>query len=103
MSNTPTSSEDLYWRLHGLSKILEGSGFIDESKHPDAYATILDAMAFVRGSQPVVLEPLTLQQIAKAFAEAGLDPDDYPDDVMIEPLVRTIERAHGIKQGGQHG
>lgn len=42
--------------------------------------------------------PLTLQQIAKAFAEAGLDPDDYPDDVMIEPLVRTIERAHGITQ-----
>ena len=46
--------------------------------------------------QPVVREPLTLQQIAKAFAEAGLNPDDYPDDVMIEPLVRAIERYHGI-------
>lgn len=50
--------------------------------------------------QPVVREPLTLQQIAKAFAEAGLDPDDYPDDVMIEPLVRSIERAHSITQNG---
>ena len=55
MSNTP--SEELYWRLHSLSKILEGSGVIDESQHPDAYATILDAMAFVRGQQPVVREP----------------------------------------------
>ena len=54
--------------------------------------------------QPVVREPLTLQQIAKAFAEAGLNPDDYPDDVMIEPLVRAIEHAHGIGiKGGQHG
>ena len=52
MSNTPslTPSEELYWRLHGLSKILEGSGFIDESQHPHAYSTILDAMAFVRGT-----------------------------------------------------
>ena len=50
--------------------------------------------------QPVVREPLTLQQIAKAFTEAGLDPDDYPDDVMIEPLVRAIEHAHGITQKG---
>ena len=53
-----------------------------------------------RTPQPVVREPLTLQQIAKAFAEAGLNPDDYPDDVMIEPLVRAIEAAHGITQKG---
>ena len=59
MSNTP--SDDLYWRLHSLSKILEGSGFIDESQHPDAYTTILDAMAFIRGSLPVVREPLTCE------------------------------------------
>ena len=45
-------SEDLYWRLHSLSKILEGSGVIDESQHLDAYSTILDAMAFVRTPQP---------------------------------------------------
>ena len=55
MTNTP--SDDLYWRLHSLSKILESGGFIDESQHPDAYATILDAMAFVRGQQSVVREP----------------------------------------------
>jgi hypothetical protein len=39
---------DLYWRLHSLSKVLESSGVIDESRHKDAYATILDAMNFVR-------------------------------------------------------
>lgn len=36
---------ELYWRLHSLSKALEGSGRIDEHEMPDAYATILDAMA----------------------------------------------------------
>lgn len=58
------SSEDLYWRLHGLSKILEGSGVIDESRNHDAYPTILDAMAFIREQQPVVREPLTPEQIS---------------------------------------
>jgi hypothetical protein len=38
----------MYIRLEALSKLLEGSGRIDEHEHPDAYATILDAMAFVR-------------------------------------------------------
>lgn len=63
MSNTQemTPDEDLYWRLHGLSKILEGSGVIDESRNHDAYPTILDAMAFIRGSQPVVREPLACE------------------------------------------
>lgn len=40
--------EDLYWRLHALSKILEGSGRIDEGEHRDSYPTILDSMNFVR-------------------------------------------------------
>ena len=51
-------SDDLYWRLHSLSEILEDSGFVDEFQHPDAYATILDAMAFVRGTpQPAAQQP----------------------------------------------
>lgn len=46
----PESAEDddLYWRLHAMSKSLEGAGRIDEHENPDAYATVLDAMAFVR-------------------------------------------------------
>ena len=36
--------DDLYWRLHSLSTALESSGRIDAHEHPDAYATILDAM-----------------------------------------------------------
>ena len=69
MSNTP--SEELYWRLHSLSKTLEGSGLIDESQHPDAYSTILDAMAFVRGQQIVAREPLTLEAIDAAISAHG--------------------------------
>lgn len=49
--------DELYTRLHSLSKMLEGSGRIDEHDCPDAYATILDAMSFVaraaaEGSNP---------------------------------------------------
>lgn len=39
---------DLYERLHSMSKSLEGSGRLDEHENSDAYATVLDAMNFVR-------------------------------------------------------
>ena len=72
------------------------------------YTQAMDQMVLNNGSLEVwnrrtpqpAREPLSLPQIAKAFTEAGLDPDDYPDDVMIEPLVRAIEHAHGITQNG---
>lgn len=51
LTPAPTESaedDDLYWRLHAMSKSLEGAGRIDEHENPDAYATVLDAMAFVR-------------------------------------------------------
>lgn len=41
------ATEDLYQRLHSLSKSLESSGRLDEHDNPDAYATILDAMNLV--------------------------------------------------------
>lgn len=44
--------EDLYERLHSLSKVLESSGVIDESEYRDAYPTILDSMNFVRAALP---------------------------------------------------
>jgi len=44
--------EDLYWRLYALSEALEGSDRIDQHEHPDAYATILDAMNLVRQAKP---------------------------------------------------
>lgn len=49
--------DDLYWRLHSLSKSLESSGRIDEHDNPDAYATVLDAMNAVREqpqAEPVI-------------------------------------------------
>ena len=100
MSNTP--SEDLYWRLHGLSKILEGSGLIDESQHPDAYSTILDAMTFVRGQQPVVREPLTDAQIAEMMRDTWGCASIAPRHAL--EFARAVEAAHGIGiKGGQHG
>lgn len=45
-------AEDLYDRLHSLSKSLEGSGRIDEHDNPDAYATVLDAMNYLRRAAP---------------------------------------------------
>ena len=41
-------SDDLYWRLHALSKALESSGRIYAEDYPDAYATVLDAMNALR-------------------------------------------------------
>lgn len=41
------AQQDLYWRLHKLSKVLEELD-IDEHDHPNAVATILDAMALVQ-------------------------------------------------------
>ncbi len=41
-------NDDLYWRLHPLSKALESSGRIDADDYPDAYATVLDAMNALR-------------------------------------------------------
>ena len=49
-------ADDLYGRLHALSKVLESSGRIDEQEHRWAYATILDAMNAARAqaaAQPV--------------------------------------------------
>lgn len=41
-------SEELYERLASLSKSLEGSGRIDQYDCPDAYATLLETMNFLR-------------------------------------------------------
>ena len=93
MSNTP--SDDLYWRLHSLSKILEGSGFIDESQHSDAYSTILDAMAFVQGApQPVAREPLTDEQLAEMMRDTWGCASIAPRHAL------EFARAHGITQKG---
>lgn len=45
---TADEQDGLYWRMHSLSKSLEGRGRIDEYDTPDAYRTILDAMNALR-------------------------------------------------------
>ena len=41
------AAEDLYYRLHTMSKELESNGIIVEMKNRQAYGAILDAMALV--------------------------------------------------------
>ena len=41
----PEAAEDLYARLHAMSKALESNGIIDETQDRKAYGAILDAMA----------------------------------------------------------
>lgn len=43
-----SDDDDLYWRLHALSKALESCGRIYSEDYPDAYATVLDAMNALR-------------------------------------------------------
>ena len=47
---------DLYWRLHSISKSLESCGFFYEHDHPDAYGTVLDAMNVVQQHSGQILE-----------------------------------------------
>ncbi len=46
----PVDTDDLYAKLHSLSKSLEGSGRLDEHDNPDAYSTILDAMRLAQAT-----------------------------------------------------
>ena len=98
MSNTPSDAEIEALAQQHLKAFVQFS--LGEVWFEGEVEFARAALARWGTPQPVVREPLTLQQIAKAFAEAGLNPDDYPDDVMIEPLVRAIEAAHGITQKG---
>ena len=67
--------QDLYARLHTLSKSLESSGRIDEHDNPDAYRTVLDAMIFVaQAAQPApnTLDPAAHAPVARiTVAENG--------------------------------
>ena len=65
---------------------------------PDIFTATYE-LATYESAAPVVREPLTREQIAKALASAGLKPEDYRKDGLIEPLVWAIEQAHGIGGG----
>lgn len=57
-------SEDLYWRLHTLSKMLESSDIIDGAAHRDAYPTILDAMNAIRKPADDIRSTATKGEVA---------------------------------------
>jgi len=45
-------------------------------------------------------QSLSLEAVAKALADAGLQPEDYREDGQILPLVRAIEQALKEKNHG---
>ena len=104
----PTTGEDLYWRLHSLSKALEGSGLIDESQHPDAYSTILDAMAFVRGHPAEnlydALEMVdTLQQALGGLLDSSASTMSAASQLRMRYLLENaVELLDEHQFGGPH-
>lgn len=66
--------DDMYWRLHALSKALESSGRIDAADYPDAYATVLDAMNALRS-----------QALADAARFRWLDEVALSVDMVADP------------------
>ncbi len=81
----PEALDDLYLKLHGLSKRLEGSGLIDEDDAPEAYPAILAAMnlvwrlqreqsaALVEAKQPAthVQNPVGIEHVAGDVSKNG--------------------------------
>ena len=77
----PAAEEDdgLYWRLHAMSKSLEGAGRIDEHESPDAYATVLDAMAFVQQREACATPPDRAKWYFKQVEPSGTVVARAPD------------------------
>lgn len=94
-ANQPAAQGDLYWRLHTLSKLLEGSGRIDEMEHRDAYPTILDAMALARSAEAT-------EQAAQAARAADPDAPErwcwYHEGDERVPVLDSEEEAHSEAQ-----
>lgn len=77
-------AEDLYWRLHSLSKCFEGSSvcYDDDGEH---YRTVLDAMNMIRAQsapQPVAREPMPGVKPGSSFGgrpkhAMDIDPTDF--------------------------
>lgn len=94
-SQPPNDPEDLYWKLHSLSKSMEGSGRIDQHDNPEAYGTLLDAMNALRSSSQPVREPMTDSWILERCAQSWVFET-------AKQWVRMAEAAHGItKKGGE--
>jgi hypothetical protein len=73
---TNRQASALYERLHSMSKVLEGSGRLDEREHPDAYATVLDAMAFVMAFMNQGLTQHLLSMIENISNALGISAED---------------------------
>lgn len=79
----PAAEEDdgLYWRLHSISKSLESCGFLDEHDNPDAYGTVLDAMAFVQQHEACATPNDRAKWYFKQVAPSGTVVARAPDGV----------------------
>lgn len=103
---TPTQGEhaqtealdDLYLKLHGMSKHLESSGRIDESDAPEAYPAILDAMNLVRRLQSEAAQvPATTAQPVQDYAEL-LESDEHIGTEERNEIAAELRRLHAYCQ-----
>lgn len=87
--------EDLHLNA---SEAMKTGGWVPTALHASFWESMANAQGVLAAHrQQEARRPLTLPELAKARATAGVNPDDYPDDVLIEPIVRAVEAAHGIK------
>lgn len=90
----PEALDDLYLKLHGLSKHLESSGRIDESDAPEAYPAILDAMNLVRRLQSEAAQvPATTAQPVQDYAEL-LESDEHIGTEERNEIAAELRRLH---------
>lgn len=86
-------SEDLYWRLHALSKVLESSGLVDELQHARLrpYGTILDAMNAVRSE--------AAERLKNALVYGTSHPEAMTDDLTPLPCPFCGHIGLDFKEG----
>lgn len=90
------SREDLFWKLHSLSKSLESSGRIDQHDQPEAYAAILDAMTLVR--QGAAAAPVALPELRgflSAVAEGSMSRNNQ--EQMAAELLHQLDTDQQVR------
>lgn len=92
--------DDLYVRLECLSKLLEGSGRIDEGDHPYAYATILDAMNSWKDAARYRFLREAAHNAAKMEALNKANRDPQTPEEFDAAVDRAMDEAINVKVTG---
>ena len=98
MSNTPSDAEIEKLAAEHLKAFAQFTGAGDVWVEGEvAFARAV--LAKWGAPQPVVREPLSVQEVEQLLAQWSYEVNGD----RARYLVRMTEAAHGIKQGGQHG